>query len=196
MASQLGSMISRSCATAWWKSIIHPERRCRTNHFAARVAVAAQLPALSACTRGHAGLVFDWGLFRWRCIACLLVLYLLPPAAARLIQILASVRQGHIRLGSRDFFVWWALINLQVLFSRLPALEEGLRLVPGLYSLWMRYGVRRSFVSLGGYVIFGAAVRNQPAHHAAQYARRIGIDSRHRQHRGPRRGGRLLFIDS
>ncbi len=123
-------------------------------------------------------LAIDWGSIRWRCLVCLLVLYLLPPVAARVIQILAPIRQGHINLGSRDFAVWWALLNLQVLFSRLPALEEGLRLVPGLYSLWMRlWGARigrltywapglrildRSFVSLGDDVIFGAAVRINP----------------------------------
>ena len=70
------------------------------------------------------------------------------------------------------------MANLQMLFCRLPMLEELLRLVPGLYSLWLRlWGARvgrltywgaglrildRSFLQIGDDVIFGAAVRLNP----------------------------------
>jgi acetyltransferase-like isoleucine patch superfamily enzyme len=62
-----------------------------------------------------------------------------------------------------------------VVFCRIPALEEVLRLVPGLYSQWLRlWGARigrftywsagtlitdRSFLSIGDYVVLGAGVR-------------------------------------
>jgi acetyltransferase-like isoleucine patch superfamily enzyme len=119
-----------------------------------------------------------WALFRWRLLAGLLLLYLVPPLAARIIRCLAPIREGRIPIGRRDFFVWWALLNLQVIFCRFPALEEGLRLVPGLYGTWLRLwgahigrliywaaGLRildRSFLRIGNGVIFGAGVRLNP----------------------------------
>ncbi len=73
---------------------------------------------------------------------------------------------------------WWALCNLQILYCRLPFLEETLRLVPGLYSFWLRlWGSKigrltywapgtmvldRSFLDIGNDVIFGAGVRLNP----------------------------------
>lgn len=81
-------------------------------------------------------------------------------------------------VGSPAFFSWWAQANLQMLFCRLPFLEEVLRLIPGCYSLWLRlWGARigrltywapglkildRSFLRIGDDVLFGAAVRLNP----------------------------------
>jgi hypothetical protein len=119
-----------------------------------------------------------WALFRWRFLAGLLLLYLVPPLVARIIHCLAPIQEGRIPIGRRDFFVWWALFNLQVIFCRFPALEEMLRLVPGLYGPWLRlWGARvgrliywgaglrildRSFVQIGSGVMFGATVRLNP----------------------------------
>jgi hypothetical protein len=102
-------------------------------------------------------------------------IYLLPPLAVRLLFAVRPVRHGTHALGSPDFLVWWASAQAQMLFCRLPFLEEILRLVPGLYSLWLRLwgaqigrltywspGLRildRSFVVIGDDVVFGAGVR-------------------------------------
>ena len=107
--------------------------------------------------------------------AALAALYLAPPLMARLILFLVAFPQGRIALGSQSFFGWWGLFQLQIIFCRLPALEEVLRLVPGLYSLWLRlWGARigrftywspgtaitdRSFLLVGDDVVFGAGVR-------------------------------------
>ena len=103
------------------------------------------------------------------------MLYLIPPIFARVILKVTPLERGRIRPYSKAFFAWWALLNLQVLFCRFPALEETLRLIPGLYSAWLRLwgskvgklvywsaGTRildRSFLSIGHGVIFGAGVR-------------------------------------
>jgi acetyltransferase-like isoleucine patch superfamily enzyme len=108
----------------------------------------------------------------------LAVLYLLPPLIARLVLILVTISQGHIAVGSKAFFGWWTLFQLQIVFCRLPALEEILRLIPGVYSLWLRlWGARigrltywspgtlitdRSFLHIGDDVVFGAGVRLNP----------------------------------
>lgn len=119
-----------------------------------------------------------WTLFRWRCLTGLLLLYLVPPLLARIIRWLAPIREGRIPIGRRDFFIWWALFNLQVIFCRFPALEEVLRVIPGLYGTWLRiWGARvgrliywgagltildRPFVAIGNGVMFGASVRLNP----------------------------------
>jgi hypothetical protein len=119
-----------------------------------------------------------WVPWRWRLLAGLAVLYLLPPLAARVIRAVRPLREGRIPAGTRPFFSWWILFNLQVIFCRLPALEELLRLMPGLYTLWLRlWGARigrltywaaglrildRSFICIGDDVIFGAGVRLNP----------------------------------
>jgi hypothetical protein len=88
------------------------------------------------------------------------------------------IRRQIIPLGSRDFFVWWFTLNLQMLFCRLHVLEELLRIVPGCYSMWLRLwgakigkltywaaGVRildRPFLRIGDHVTFGAGVRLNP----------------------------------
>jgi len=105
-------------------------------------------------------------------------LYLTPPLFTRLLFAVLPVKQGTIALGSRDFFVWWASFNFQGLYSRLPMLEELLRIVPGLYSTWLRlWGAKigrltywgagtkildRPFIKIGRDVVFGAGVNLSP----------------------------------
>jgi hypothetical protein len=132
---------------------------------------------------GHAlavvfALAVNWASPFWRGAVALAVLYLLPALGGRLIRFLIPIREPRIPMGSREFFAWWAMFNCQALFCRFPALEEAMRLVPGLYSAWLRLwgsrigrltywgaGLRaldRSFLIVGDGVIFGAAVRINP----------------------------------
>jgi len=106
------------------------------------------------------------------------VLYLLPPVLAFVVRKSTNIREGKIAFGSTSFFAWWSLLQLQMIFCRLPALEELLRLVPGVYSGWLRlWGARigrltfwspgtmildRPYVQVGDNVIFGAGVRVNP----------------------------------
>lgn len=64
-------------------------------------------------------------------------LYLLPPLAARALIALYGAPQGRLTQDMRAFRVWWALTQLQMVFNRFPALEEALRLAPGLYAAWI-----------------------------------------------------------
>lgn len=70
--------------------------------------------------------------------------YLLPPMLARLLILLFGKPSGRgIDQRSEAFRVWWLLLQLQMPFNRLPWLEELLRLVPGLYPLWLNlWGAR------------------------------------------------------
>ena len=106
------------------------------------------------------------------------ILYIVPLVPGRLLR--ASLRSAptEIPITSRDFLCWWASFQFQVLFLRFPVFEEILRLIPGLYSLWLRgWGSRigkltywapqtiildRGFLDIGDHVIFGAGVRLNP----------------------------------
>jgi len=121
---------------------------------------------------------FPWAMLTWRLCSAIVLLYLLPPLLARIILLLAPCRLGIININSNDFIKWWALFNLQVIFCRLPFLEEFLRLIPGIYGPWLRlWGAKigrltywapglkildRSFVRIGDDVVFGADVRLNP----------------------------------
>jgi acetyltransferase-like isoleucine patch superfamily enzyme len=71
------------------------------------------------------------------------LLYLFPPLAARTVMAAWGPTPSSATIGSRAFLRWWTLAQLQLVFNRLPQLEEVLRLVPGLYSAWLRlWGAR------------------------------------------------------
>lgn len=117
----------------------------------------------------------DW---RHGLVFAALTLYLLPPFLALAVRKLFKLKEGTFEAGSRDFMIWWALFNLQVLFSRITVFEELLRIAPGLYSAWLRlWGAKigrftywapgtlildRSFINIGNDVVFGAGVRLNP----------------------------------
>lgn len=66
-------------------------------------------------------------------------LYLLPPAVCRFTLAAFGTPYGRgLTQDARGFKVWWFLHQWQIVFDRLPWLEELLRLVPGLYALWLR----------------------------------------------------------
>lgn len=65
-------------------------------------------------------------------------LYLLPPLVCRATLLLFGRPQGRgLTQDTRAYKVWWFTHQWQVVFNRLPWLEELLRLVPGLYALWI-----------------------------------------------------------
>jgi hypothetical protein len=113
-----------------------------------------------------------------RIVLTWVVLYILPPFLARCLVLIFPIREERIDIPSRDYFVWWILLNLQMIFCRLPFFEELLRMIPGAYSLWLRlWGARigsltywspglrvldRGFLDIGDKVAFGAGVRLNP----------------------------------
>ena len=123
---------------------------------------------------GHAAVVL-WIGCAWSWLGAIACLYLLPPLMLRMLLLASPFSHGTHALGTRAFLHWWASSQPQVIFSRLPFLEELLRLVPGLYSLWLRLwgshigrltywapGVRvmdRSLLQIGDDVVFGAGAR-------------------------------------
>ncbi|MBQ6471351.1 MAG: hypothetical protein IJJ33_05165 [Victivallales bacterium] len=119
-------------------------------------------------------LAFTPGL-TWKVVSFLFFLYLYPLICTRLALLIHPLRENRIRLFSVDYYVWWFTFCTQVIYLRFPALEEALRCVPALYSLWLRlWGskvgklvywsagtvvLERQFVNIGDHVCFGAGTR-------------------------------------
>lgn len=112
------------------------------------------------------------------CLFLLFWIYLCPPILARLILIFSPIKNTRIKVGSREYFSWWSVFCLQIMYLRFPLLEELIRIVPGLYSNWLRlWGAKigkltywapgtcildRPFIEIGDFVVFGAGVRINP----------------------------------
>ena len=74
--------------------------------------------------------------------------YLIPPLLCRLALAAFGRPCGTLTPAHPKFALWWFLTQLQILFNRLPWLEELLRLMPGLYNLWLRlWGARISLTT-------------------------------------------------
>ena len=107
----------------------------------------------------------------WQPLILLVILYLLPPLSLRLHQKVYPIPEGKSDLAKRGYSAWWGAHQIQVLYTAVPQLEAVLRIVPGLYSAWLRLcGSRvgrrvywtpnveitdRSMVDIGDGVIFG-----------------------------------------
>lgn len=108
----------------------------------------------------------------------LAVLYLVPPLVVRAVLAVRPLPGGRFGIDAPQFLLWWFTAQWQIVFNRLPVLEELLRLIPGLYSLWLRLWVARvgrlvhwspglvildrPLVDVGSRVVFGAGVRINP----------------------------------
>lgn len=120
-------------------------------------------------------LLVPWSAWTTRVIASVALLYFAPPLLARIAFLVRGGPRGTILAGDPGFLTWWFTFQLQVLFCRLPVLEELLRFIPGLYSQWLRlWGSRigrltywspgvqitdRSYLNIGDDVILGAAAK-------------------------------------
>jgi acetyltransferase-like isoleucine patch superfamily enzyme len=62
----------------------------------------------------------------------------LPPLAFRAYSLAYPARAGRWLLNSPARNDWWVAHQLQMLYAAIPVFESILRLVPGLYSAWLR----------------------------------------------------------
>lgn len=114
----------------------------------------------------------------WAIFSGILTLYLVPPLAVFAFRPRVFQPEVPIAVGTSEFFRWWYTTQWQVLFNRFPQLEEVLRIVPGLYSLWLRlWGAKvgqlvywspgleffdRPYITVGDRVVIGAGTRISP----------------------------------
>ena len=115
---------------------------------------------------------------RWTWCLAPAWLFIVPPLAVRIILMIRPLPSSDIAIGSTPFLTWWLTSQWQVIFNRLPWIEEVIRLVPGLYVVWLRlWGARvgklvywtpglrildRSLIEIGDRVVFGVGVQIVP----------------------------------
>lgn len=103
--------------------------------------------------------------------ALILIIYLLPPATLRIHEMFFPLREGLSKLSEPKYSPWWGAHQIQLIYIAVPQLEALLRVVPGLYSAWLRlWGSRvgrgvywtpnveitdRSRLEIGDRVVFG-----------------------------------------
>ena len=118
------------------------------------------------------------------------LLYLVPPLCGRVLMWVFDKPTGRdLQQSSRAFKVWWVLLQLQMPFNRLPWLEELLRLVPGLYPLWLNlWGAR---VHPATFWAPGARIIDRPYVNTG-YGSVIGTEALLSGHLARREGNRFI----
>lgn len=102
-------------------------------------------------------------------------IYLLPPLLYRLWIGLQGKIQGRFDIDSSEYISWWVGLQFQALYTRFTFLEEILRLVPMLYSCWLRlWGAKigkavywspqvlildRGLIDIGDFVVVGVGAK-------------------------------------
>jgi hypothetical protein len=71
-------------------------------------------------------------------LAVLFSLYGLPVLVYRLHQRVYPLREGISYLQGKEYSPWWGSHQIQVIYIAIPALEAVLRLIPGVFSGWLR----------------------------------------------------------
>ncbi|PSB05161.1 acyl transferase [Merismopedia glauca] len=120
--------------------------------------------------------------FVWLCIepsifsavALLAVFYVLPLLVYWLHHLFYPLKEGISYLEGKNYAPWWGTHQIQLIYIAFPALETILRLIPGLFSLWLRlWGAKvgqgvywtsrleigdRSLLEIGDRVVFGHGI--------------------------------------
>lgn len=71
-------------------------------------------------------------------LTILFSLYGLPVLVYQFHQLIYPLREGISYLQAKEYSPWWGSYQIQVLYIAIPTLESLLRLIPGLFSVWLR----------------------------------------------------------
>lgn len=114
---------------------------------------------------------FCYSLNPWALLLFLGAIYGFPLIAYRLHQLAFPLKEGISYINNKEISHWWISSQLQSLYFTFPVLEALLRLIPGLFSFWLRlWGAKigkgvywtpqiaiadRGLIEVGDNVIFG-----------------------------------------
>ena len=105
-----------------------------------------------------------------------IIIYIVPPLITRIALLICPLKKTEYELFTKEYYVWWITFCTQIIYLRFPFLEEIIRVIPGLYSMWLRilWGAKigrftywapgtkildRPFINIGNNVIFAADTR-------------------------------------
>jgi len=81
---------------------------------------------------------FGWRPSPIQPVILLIIFYLVPPLTFRLHRVFFPLKRSLSNLSERKYSPWWGAHQIQVIYLAIPQLEALLRLVPGVYSAWLR----------------------------------------------------------
>lgn len=64
--------------------------------------------------------------------------YIFPLISFRILNLLSPIKEGVTDILNDNFSPWWAGHQIQSLFIAVPFIESILKIIPGLFSLWLR----------------------------------------------------------
>lgn len=83
-----------------------------------------------------------WAVLRmpawWTLLLPFGIIYLYPVLAFRLVNLFKPLQEGNFNLSKREYSPWWGSHQFQLIYYACPFLEAVLRLIPGVYSFWLR----------------------------------------------------------
>lgn len=107
----------------------------------------------------------------WSFCLPLVALYLYPLLSYRLLSLFKPLKEGNFNLSDKVYNPWWGGHQIQLIYFACPFLEAVLRLIPGMYSFWLRlWGAKigksvywtpnveiadRGLIDVGDYVVVG-----------------------------------------
>lgn len=131
-------------------------------------------PALVLLLTGGSFIFFAHSPGIFSILSILFSLYGLPVLVYRLYHWKYPVQEGISYLVGKEYSSWWGSHQIQVIYIAIPALEAVLRLIPGLFSAWLRlWGAKvgknvywtpgleiadRGFLEIGDRVVMGHKV--------------------------------------
>jgi hypothetical protein len=71
-------------------------------------------------------------------LAIFFFIYGLPLLVYRLHKMIYPIKEGISYLIGTKYSPWWGVHQIQVIYIAIPVLETVLRLIPGMFSLWLR----------------------------------------------------------
>lgn len=71
-------------------------------------------------------------------LAILFFIYGLPLLVYRLHEWVYPLQEGISYLKGKEYSPWWGSHQIQVIYIAIPVLETVLRLIPGIFSFWLR----------------------------------------------------------
>lgn len=133
--------------------------------------------------------IFNTEIF-YKIFASLIWLYLVPPLSVRLLYLLVGRPEGKLTQDQSGYWVWYFGMQAQSIFLRFHFLEEVLRVVPMVYSSWLRlWGAKigkavywaprviimdRTHLEIGDFTIVGYGV-GITAHHLNRDGNQVAL---------------------
>lgn len=79
-----------------------------------------------------------WSRNPWLTVVVFFFVYLFPVLCFRLHNWIYPLEEGLTRLDDNRYCPWWGGHRIQALFDAVPWVEALLRMIPGVFSLWLR----------------------------------------------------------